>query len=86
MPILVLCYEPRSDWLAATLPRGLLLTVMDWAAQKLMTVATDLGVAVVDLVRTFDPDCAAHYGSTAIEPSNVGGQFIADLLTEVILS
>ena len=35
---------------------------------------------VIDLSRTFDPSNEKHYGSTPIEPSNLSGQMIVDLI------
>ena len=46
-------------------------------------LAMELRLPIIDLSRTFDPTDKRHYGSTPIEPSNMSGQFIADLIAKV---
>lgn len=46
-------------------------------------LAVEFRLPIIDLSRTFDPTDKKHYGTTPIEPSNVSGQFIADLIAKV---
>lgn len=50
----------------------------------LTQLAVEFSLPIIDLSRTFDPNNKSHYGSTPIEPSNKSGQFIADLIAEVM--
>merc|ERR1719245_1057617 len=63
-----------------------LLKVIAFGFERICTVAEEYGLPVIDLSRTFDPSNAAHYGTTEIEPSNVSGQFIVDLIRHVVES
>lgn len=45
-------------------------------------LAVEFRLPIIDLSRTFNPYDKTHYGSTPIEPSNVSGQFIADLIAK----
>lgn len=47
-------------------------------------LAVEYRLPIIDLSRTFDPNKKSHYGSTPIEPSNISGQFIADLIAQVL--
>eukprot|EP00752_Nemacystus_decipiens_P010152 g9048.t1 len=47
-------------------------------------LAEEFRLPIIDLSRTFNPHDKTHYGSTPIEPSNVSGQFIADLIAQVL--
>ncbi|CAM9682723.1 unnamed protein product [Discosporangium mesarthrocarpum] len=48
-------------------------------------VANKYSLPLIDLSRTFDPNNGTHYGSTPIEPSNISGQFIVDLLLKQVM-
>ena len=41
-------------------------------------------IPMIDLSKTFDPQDRKHYGSTTIEPSNLSGESIANLIKTVI--
>merc|ERR1711971_1473917 len=51
---------------------------------EISRVAEVYKLPVIDLSRTFDPSIEDHYGSTEIEPSNVGGQYIVDLIRHIV--
>lgn len=52
------------------------------ALRVLGKLAVEFRLPIIDLSRTFNPHDKTHYGSTPIEPSNVSGQFIADLIAQ----
>ena len=47
-------------------------------------MARKYSVPLIDLSRTFNPYSAKDYGSTPIEPSNLSGLYIADLVLHII--
>ncbi len=49
-----------------------------------MAIAEMYSLPILDLSRTFDPFDRSHYGSTEIEPSNISGQFICDLVKFIV--
>lgn len=64
---------------------GRLNTVYDHFRAIFIKKAIKYNVPIIDLSRTFNPKDRSHYGSTPIEPSNMTGQVICNLITHVIL-
>mmetsp|Transcript_59750 Transcript_59750/g.98643 ORF Transcript_59750/g.98643 Transcript_59750/m.98643 type:complete len:679 (+) Transcript_59750:31-2067(+) len=79
--IAVVVYEPYSDFAAGfNISRDQLLQIFELGANNIFALAEMYALPVIDLSRTFDPFDRTHYGSTSIEPSNLSGQFIVDLI------
>ena len=84
--IVVMCYEPYCDFAGSYgITRDMLVNIMTAGFDVLLKHGIQYGLPIIDLSRTFDPWIREHYGSTNIEPSNLSGQFIADL-TEFVMN
>lgn len=57
---------------------------MEFVATKIMLIGEKFKCPIIDLSRTLNPFDRNHYGSTAIEPSIVSGQFIVDLIIKIL--
>jgi len=84
--ILVQCYEPHEECYKEMLHFGReeLLEVMEWAAVRMIGLASRYGLALVDLSRTLNPFEREHYGKKPYKPSNQSSEFIADLISYVL--
>jgi hypothetical protein len=59
-------------------------TVYDELKKTYYRIAHKYKLPLIDLSRTFDQNNADHYGSTPIEPSNLSGKTIANLIKYTI--
>ena len=86
--ILVFVYQIQSRHMIYSAKQKVreLLKVMDYGYTGICKVAKEYKLPIIDLSRTFDPSNDDHYGSTEIEPSNLSGQFIVDLIRYVLES
>ncbi|CAM9888599.1 unnamed protein product [Ascophyllum nodosum] len=85
--ILVYVYMPQFKMipiLSFLPPPSILQRLLVNFSKFFIEIANDHCLPLIDLSRTFDPNNRSHYGSTPIEPSNLSGQFIADLTLKVL--
>ena len=92
--ILVYPYQPGTTWYVYEAVPGnptfnqfairQFFNVMEWGFGKICDLAYKYRLPIIDLSRTFDPNNEKHFGSSPIEPSNLSGQFIADLVKYVL--
>eukprot|EP01084_Bolivina_argentea_P318945 553216_1 len=61
-----------------------LLKAMNFGFSEMCKVAQKYKLPMIDLSRTFDPSNEQHYGISPIEPSNISGQFIVDLVQFIL--
>lgn len=98
--ILVIPYKPHntifehyrsSSWFMSSFPLENWVDLsgrLDQVYTKLRTVYIDMAmkykIPVIDLSRTFNPNCTLHYGITPIEPSNTSSLCIAKLIKHIV--
>ncbi|CAM9665955.1 unnamed protein product [Ectocarpus sp. 12 AP-2014] len=85
--ILVYVYMPEFKTfplLSMLPPARILKRLLVNFSKFFIELAVEFHLPIIDLSRTFNPNNKRHYGSTPIEPSNVSGQFIADLIAQVL--
>ncbi|CAM9159586.1 unnamed protein product, partial [Hapterophycus canaliculatus] len=87
-PNIILVYVFMPEFKTAPLlhmlpPARILQHLLVNFSKFFIELAVEFRLPIIDLSRTFDPTDKNHYGTTPIEPSNVSGQFIADLIAKV---
>mmetsp|Transcript_26906 Transcript_26906/g.23699 ORF Transcript_26906/g.23699 Transcript_26906/m.23699 type:complete len:542 (-) Transcript_26906:64-1689(-) len=84
--IIVIAYEPHESFTEKQLhfSRDDLLSCMEFVGNKIMQIGEKFKCPIIDLSRTLNPFDRDHYGSTAVEPSIISGQFIVDIIIKIL--